>query len=184
MGPLQHSLTTAPPFKCQKILFKARAPGWNLIHRRLSRSQLPILDPPSPVTWFTSPFPRPPPPPLCAPSPSRASRGSAIHVFLVEYIPSVWGIASSDKWKTRQQEMKTLTISIFNFWCEIVNSITMWLIALFKCTKKQKKSMSCKRYQNTAKPRRNIHIEYRYRPVCLLWYNPSYRSLIRFDNCL
>ena len=54
MGPMQHWLTTATPFKSQKILFKARALGSNLIHRRLSTSQLPILDPPSPVTWFTS----------------------------------------------------------------------------------------------------------------------------------
>ena len=53
---MQHSLTTATPFKSQKILFKARALGSNLIHRRLSTSQLPILDPPSPVTWFTSFF--------------------------------------------------------------------------------------------------------------------------------
>ena len=50
------------PFKSQKILFKARALGSNLIHRRLSTSQLPILDPPSPVTWFTS-FLLPPPTP-------------------------------------------------------------------------------------------------------------------------
>ena len=50
MGPMQHWLTTATPFKSQKILFKARALGSNLIHRRLSTSQLPILDPPSPVT--------------------------------------------------------------------------------------------------------------------------------------
>ena len=52
MGPacMQHSLTTATLFKSQKILFKARALGSNLIHRRLSTSQLPILDPPSPVT--------------------------------------------------------------------------------------------------------------------------------------
>ena len=52
----------------------------NLIHRRLSTSQLPILDPPSPVTWFTSFL-------SCLPTPyglpPRASRGSAIHVFLV-----------------------------------------------------------------------------------------------------
>ena len=51
---MQHSLTTATPFKSQKILFKARALGSNLIHRRLSTSQLPILDPLSPVTGFTS----------------------------------------------------------------------------------------------------------------------------------
>ena len=50
MGPLQHSLTTATPFKSQKILFKARALGSNLINRTLSTSQLPILHPPSPVT--------------------------------------------------------------------------------------------------------------------------------------
>ena len=52
MGPMQHSLTTAIPFKSQKTLFKARALGSNLIHRRLRTYQLPILDPPSPVTWF------------------------------------------------------------------------------------------------------------------------------------
>ena len=33
MGPMQQSLTTATPFKTQKILFKARALGSNLIHR-------------------------------------------------------------------------------------------------------------------------------------------------------
>ena len=33
MGPMQQSLTTATPFKSQKILFKARALGSNLIHR-------------------------------------------------------------------------------------------------------------------------------------------------------
>ena len=60
MGPMQHSLTTATPLKSQKILFKARALGSNLIHRRLSTSQLPILDPPFPVTWFTSFLPCPP----------------------------------------------------------------------------------------------------------------------------
>ena len=62
MGPMQHLLTTATPFKSQKILFKARALGSNLIHRRLSTSQLPILDPPSPVTWFTSFLSCPPTP--------------------------------------------------------------------------------------------------------------------------
>ena len=62
MGPMQHSLTTATLFKSQKILFKARALGSNLIHRRLSTSQLPILDPPSPVTWFTSFLSCPPTP--------------------------------------------------------------------------------------------------------------------------
>ena len=73
MGPMQHWLTTATPFKSQKILFKSRLLGSNLIHRRLSTSQLPIWDPPSPVTWFTSFF-----------SPVLpASRGFAIHVFLV-----------------------------------------------------------------------------------------------------
>ena len=54
MGPMQHWLTTATPFKSQKILFKARALSSKLIRRRLSTSQLPILDPLSPVTWFTS----------------------------------------------------------------------------------------------------------------------------------
>ena len=47
MGPMQHSLTTATPFKSQKILFKARALGSNLIHRRLSTSTLetnPIIE--------------------------------------------------------------------------------------------------------------------------------------------
>ena len=44
MGPMQHSLTTATPFKSQKILLKARALGSNLIYRRLSTAQLPILD--------------------------------------------------------------------------------------------------------------------------------------------
>ena len=62
MGPLQHSLITATPFKSQKILFKARAPGSNLIHRRLSTSKLPILDLLSPVTWFTSFLSCPPTP--------------------------------------------------------------------------------------------------------------------------
>ena len=50
VGHMQHSLTTATPFKSQKILLKARALGSNLIHRRLSTAQLPILDSPSPVT--------------------------------------------------------------------------------------------------------------------------------------
>ena len=43
MGPTQHSLTTATPFISQRIIFKARALGSNLIDRRLSTSQLPIL---------------------------------------------------------------------------------------------------------------------------------------------
>ena len=84
MGPMQHSLTTAIPFQSQKTLFKARALGSNLIHRRLRTYQLPILDPPSPVTWFalfvscpSTSYGLPPPPP------PRASRCSAIHVFLV-----------------------------------------------------------------------------------------------------
>ena len=71
MGPMQHSLTTATPFKSQKILFKARALGSNLIHRRLSTSQLPILDPPSPVTWFTSFLSCPPTPYRLPPSFAR-----------------------------------------------------------------------------------------------------------------
>ena len=62
MGPMQHWLTTATPFKSQKSPFKARAVGSNLIHRRLSTSQLWILDPPSPVTWFTSFLSCPPSP--------------------------------------------------------------------------------------------------------------------------
>ena len=62
---MQHSLTTATPFKSQKILFKARALGSNLIHRRLSTSQLP-----SQFIPLMGSFP-------------RASRGSAIHVFVV-----------------------------------------------------------------------------------------------------
>ena len=62
MGPMQYWLTTATPFKSQKSLFKARAVGSNLIHRRLSTSQLWILDPPSPVTWFTSFLSCPPTP--------------------------------------------------------------------------------------------------------------------------
>ena len=69
MGPMQHSLTTATPFKSQKILFKARALGSNLIHGRLSTSQLPILDPPSPVIWFTSFLSCPPTPYGLTPSP-------------------------------------------------------------------------------------------------------------------
>ena len=83
MGPMQHSLTTAIPFQSQKTLFKARALGSNLIHRRLRTYQLPILDPPSPVTWFalfvscpSTSYGLPPPP-------TRTSRCSAIHVFLV-----------------------------------------------------------------------------------------------------
>ena len=109
MRPLQHSLTTAPPFKSQKILFKARAPGSNLIHRRLSTSQLPILDLHSPVTWFTSLLSRPPTP-YALPSP-RASRGSAIHVFLVWYIPSVWGTllpVTSEKFVNRDENFDHL----------------------------------------------------------------------------
>ena len=63
---MQHSLTTATPFKSQKILFKARALGSNLIHRRLSTSQLPILILPSPITLSTS-FPFRPPTPYGLP---------------------------------------------------------------------------------------------------------------------
>ena len=68
---MQHSLpasfraTTATTFKSQKILFKARALGLNLIHRRLSTSHLPILDPPSAVTLFTPSLSHPPTP--CGP---------------------------------------------------------------------------------------------------------------------
>ena len=62
MGTMQHSLTTATPFKSQKILFKARALGSSLIHRRLSTSQLPILILTSPITWSTSFLSCPPTP--------------------------------------------------------------------------------------------------------------------------
>ena len=70
IGPMQHLLTRATPFKSQKILFIARALGSNLIHRGLSTSQLQILDPPSPVTWFLLFLSCPPtpyglPPELC-----------------------------------------------------------------------------------------------------------------------
>ena len=84
IGPVQHSLTTETPFKSPKMVFKAKALGSNLIHRRLSTSQLPILDPPSPVhavhdLLHVSPVL---PPLMGSPPPPRASRGSAIHVFL------------------------------------------------------------------------------------------------------
>ena len=62
MGTMQHSLTTATPFKSKRILFKARALGSNLIHRRLSTSQLPILILTSPITWSTSFLSCPPTP--------------------------------------------------------------------------------------------------------------------------
>ena len=62
MGPMQRSLTTEALFKSQKILFKASALSSNLIQGRLSTSQLPILDPPSPVTWLTSFLSCPPTP--------------------------------------------------------------------------------------------------------------------------
>ena len=77
---MQHSLTTATPFKSQKILFKPRALGSNLIHRRLSTSQLPILDPPPPQLHDLLCFSPLLPPIMGSP---RASRGSAMHVFLV-----------------------------------------------------------------------------------------------------
>ena len=55
MGTMQHSLTTATPFKSQRILFKARALGSNLIHRRLSTSQLDINpDLPNYMIYFIS----------------------------------------------------------------------------------------------------------------------------------
>ena len=84
IGPMQHLLTRATPFKSQKILFIARALGSNSIHRGLSTSQLPILDPPSPVTWFLL-FLSCPPTPYGLPP--RALRGSVIHVFLVTFYP-------------------------------------------------------------------------------------------------
>ena len=80
MGPMQHSLTTATPFKSQKILFKARALGSNLIHRRLKYISASNIRPalPSYMIYFVSLlFPHP------IRDPPRASRGSAIYVFLV-----------------------------------------------------------------------------------------------------
>ena len=56
MGPMQHSLTTATPFKSQKILFKARALGSNLIHRRLKYISASNIRPalPSYMIYFIS----------------------------------------------------------------------------------------------------------------------------------
>ena len=56
MGPMQYSLTTATPFKSQKILFKARALGSNLIHRRLKYISASNIRPalPSNMIYFVS----------------------------------------------------------------------------------------------------------------------------------
>ena len=56
MGPMQHWLTTATPFKSQKILFKARALGSNLIHRRLKYISASNIRPalPSYMIYFIS----------------------------------------------------------------------------------------------------------------------------------
>ena len=90
-GPMQHwlpFLTTATPFKSQKILFKARAPGSNLpapTKRRLSTSHLPIKGQcwnlSFPLTQFSPFLSRPPILDILCPSP-RAPWGSAIHVIL------------------------------------------------------------------------------------------------------
>ena len=81
MGTMQHWLTTGTPFKSQKILFKARTLGSNL--KYISASNIrPAL--PSYMIYFISLLSSHP---LWA-SP-RASRGSAIHVFLVMYIFSL-----------------------------------------------------------------------------------------------
>ena len=75
MGTIQHWLTTGTPFKSQKILFKTRALGSNL--KYISASNIrPAL--PSYMNYFISLLSSH----LLWASP-RASRGSAIHVFLV-----------------------------------------------------------------------------------------------------
>ena len=88
MGPMQYFLITTTLFKSQKILFNARAPSSNLIHRILSTSQLPILDPPSQLHYLLH-FP-PVLPPLMGFPPPRASRVSVIHVFLVSIFENLY----------------------------------------------------------------------------------------------
>ena len=69
---MQHSLTTATPCKSQKILFKARALGSNLIHmQEIEYISASNIRPPSPVTWFAS-FLSCPPTPYGLPPPSFA----------------------------------------------------------------------------------------------------------------
>ena len=110
MGPMQHWLTTATPFKSQKILFKARALGSNLIHRRLSTSQLPILDPPSPVTWFTS-FLSCPPTPYGLPLPSFA-RFCDIRISSTKIFPS-FQLKVTDCITTHQQNSVLLHVLVY-----------------------------------------------------------------------
>ena len=110
MGPMQHWLTTATPFKSQKILFKARALGSNLIHRRLSTSQLPILDPPSPVTWFTS-FLSCPPTPYGLPLPSFA-RFCDIRISSIKIFPS-FQLKVTDCITTHQQNSVLLHVLVY-----------------------------------------------------------------------
>ena len=85
------SLTTTTPFKSQKILFHDRAMGSNNQKEILSTSHIPILEPvwkpalPS-YTIYSDSLPPPPPPSIpdnLWTSPIRASRVSAVHVFLV-----------------------------------------------------------------------------------------------------
>ena len=80
-----HGVNTGPPFlhQPQKILFKDRALCSNLLQpkRRLTTPLLPILEPvlkSALASYILCPPPSPPP--------ARATRGSAIHVFLVHMI--------------------------------------------------------------------------------------------------
>ena len=129
MGPMQHCLTTATPFKSQKILFKARALGSDLIHGRLSTSQLPILDPPSPcyVIYFISLLSSHPL--WASPPPPQASRGSAIHVSLVFYKPNC--SVGLEHWSTNQSRVAmdlTPWTRLFEgwFWALIWGYVLIW----------------------------------------------------------
>ena len=92
-GPMQHSLTTAIPIKCQKILFKRKSTGLKCTptKRRVSTSHLLIWEPVSQLHNLLHSSPALPSLSFHAsPFHPRASRGFAMHVFLVEMKNMNW----------------------------------------------------------------------------------------------
>ena len=123
MGTIQHWLTTGTPFKSQKILFKTRALGSNL--KYISASNIrPAL--PSYMNYFISLLSSH----LLWASP-RASRGSAIHVFLVRGVRKLCNRSlQTGKWRDWPGVFcKLWSCELWIASCELLVAICQLLVA-------------------------------------------------------